>query len=991
MKSPDVPAGGRPTGDTTARQRSSRANFPRPSAFSLSNWPVSRRLVAVIVMAVVMGLVFGGLRVAVSVESATGFARTTQLALLGQQVTQLAQAMEDERDTSAGVAAFGEIGPPPPPPLTKADAKHWAPEQKQAADENNELAARQHATDAIARRVQALAAGIGSTFPQNTQAKAQAVSAVIGNLSGLRTEWVGQAPQAAIQDYSGAIAQLFALNDEITSGSGDPTLADHVRTLDAMSRAKDQVSQQRAILYAALIEDTVGQTYGLATALTATTATLIGQQAMIDAGGLQALTTAQGLQQADLFAFTQSATPAQQNAYLNSVNGARVGTANLMNDFVTAAGNPTFTYQAGATQPALSTSANPTLGITQQNAPDVWYDNTSGTISLMRSIENQVAQAIVARSEALKQGAQRSALLTGAVTGGVLLLVLIATIIVARSLVDPLRRLQTDALEIATVRLPARVAELSESTNPGASLHVEPISVHSTDEIGKVARAFDQVHREAVRLAGNEALLRGNLNTMFISLSRRSVPLIDRLARMIDSLEQNEDDPDQLSNLFSMDHLVTRMRRNSENLLVLAGEEPVRKWSEPVPLADVARAATSEIEQYSRVVLNVQSGIAVSGQAVADIVHLLAEIVENATMFSPRDTPVQVSGQELTSGGALIEVRDSGVGVSEARLAEMNWRLDNPPLIDVTVSRHMGLFAVSRLAARHGVRVRLRPASPQGLSALIWLPGNLTGRETVQVGGDRSARQLAGRSAAAAAAAEEQTVAGRRIPGRHRVGLLSVGDGYQAGDGYTDSAGGQRGGTRTAAAEYTAQPTSNWFRPKRPSSPGARGAGDGTGNGSASGAQTWSAFGGNNWRAPGADAAPSTGNSAPSGDSWASSGSPWASAGTWGPAGWQAGEPAASPVHGDRTPAGLPVRVPQANIFPGTAADLPTRDSGATGGMPAYRQAPMDHPAERTTGPQPAALPRRSADQARSRLSGFQLGSREAEGRTPRAGEEASR
>src|SRR5215831_13045999 len=745
MKSPDVPAGGRPTDDAAARQRSVRADFPRPSAFSLSNWPVSRRLVAVIVMAVVMGLVFGGLRVAVSVDSANGFARTTQLALLGQQVTQLAQAMEDERDTSAGVAAYGEITPMPLPPA-KAVTRLYAPEQKQATDESNELAAKQHVTDQIAERVQTLAAGIGTSFPQNTQAKAQAVIAVIGNLSGLRTEWVGQAPQAAIQDYSGAIAQLFALNDEITSGSGDPTLADHVRTLDAMSRAKDQVSQQRAILYAALIEDTVGQTYGLVTATTNPTpamsakekklvATLIGQQAMIDAGGLQSLTTAQGLQQADLFAFTQSATPAQQNAYLNSVNGARVGTANLMNDFVTAAGNPTFTYQAGDTQPALSTSTDPTLGITQQNAPDVWYDNTSGTIGLMRTIENQVSAAIVARSQALQQGAQRSALLTGVVTGGVLLLVLIATLIVARSLVDPLRRLQTDALEIATVRLPARVAELSESTNPAASLHVEPISVHSTDEIGKVARAFDQVHREAVRLAGNEALLRGNLNTMFISLSRRSVPLIERLARMIDSLEQNEDDPDQLSNLFSMDHLVTRMRRNSENLLVLAGEEPVRMWSEPVPLADVARAATSEIEQYSRVVLNVQSGIAISGQAAADIVHLLAEIVENATMFSPRDTPVHVSGQELTSGGALIEVRDSGVGVSEARLAEMNWRLDNPPLIDVTVSRHMGLFAVSRLAARHGVRVRLRPASPQGLSALIWLPGNLTGRETVQVGG----------------------------------------------------------------------------------------------------------------------------------------------------------------------------------------------------------------------------------------------------------------
>src|SRR5215468_10778418 len=168
MKSPDVPAGGRPTSDTAARQRS----FPRPSAFSLSNWPVSRRLVAVIVMAVVMGLVFGGLRVAVSVDSATGFARTTQLALLGQQVTQLAQAMEDERDTSAGVVAYGEITPMPLPPA-KAVTRLYAPEQKQATDESTELAAKQHLTDQIAKRVQTLAVGIGTSFPQNTQAKAQ--------------------------------------------------------------------------------------------------------------------------------------------------------------------------------------------------------------------------------------------------------------------------------------------------------------------------------------------------------------------------------------------------------------------------------------------------------------------------------------------------------------------------------------------------------------------------------------------------------------------------------------------------------------------------------------------------------------------------------------------------------------------------------------------------------------------------------------------------
>ena len=269
-----------------------------------------------------------------------------------------------------------------------------------------------------------------------------------------------------------------------------------------------------------------------------------------------------------------------------------------------------------------------------------------------------------------------------------------------------------------------------------------PIDVLTSDEIGQVARAFDQVHAEAVRLAGNEAVLRTSLNAMFVNLSRRSQTLIERLARTVDSLEQDEDNPDRLSSLFSIDHMVTRMRRNSENLLLLAGHEGARKWSDPVSLADVARAATSEIEHYSRVVLNIQPGFAVIGSAVSDIVHLLAELIENATLYSPTDTTIRVSGHELPSGGVLIEITDKGIGIPEERLAEMNWRLQSTPAIDVSVSRHMGLFAVARLAERHGVQVRLRPANPQGLSVLVWLPDTViehtalpfTGRRVAQAG-----------------------------------------------------------------------------------------------------------------------------------------------------------------------------------------------------------------------------------------------------------------
>jgi hypothetical protein len=399
---------------------------------------------------------------------------------------------------------------------------------------------------------------------------------------------------------------------------------------------------------------------------------------------------------------------------------------------------------------------------------------------------------------------------------------------------------------------------------------------------------------------------------MFVSLSRRSQSLIERLVRMIDALEQNEGDPDRLSNLFAMDHLVTRMRRNSENLLLLAGHESARKWSQPVALADVARAAVSEIEQYSRVSLRIQPGVAVSGQAVSDVVHLLAEVIENATIFSSKDTPVHVSAQEVISGGVLIEVADSGVGIPDSRLAEINWRLDNPPIIDVAVSRHMGLFAVARLAERHGVRVRLRARSPQGLTALVWLPDNVT---------ERTAQPYGGRSQPFAAYVGHQ---GAGATGRHGAAVRTALD---------DPAGTAPRQTVpvpvTGPVPVTASAASDWFADRR--SAAVRTAGNGA--------------------QPGAK--PSRGGLAGI-DEWAES--------------RQAAQIIANPVRGDTTTsAGLPVRIPQANLLPGSVG----------GGR---------HRPDRPEAPKPAfSRPPHSPDVARSRLSGFQRGTRRAKGQTPTA------
>jgi signal transduction histidine kinase len=644
------------------------------SRLALRNWRVPWRLIALIAIPTVVAMAFAGLRVAAAASSAANFGRSAQLAALGQQVTGLAQAMEDERDLSANFIADG----------------------RPAAD--RPTLQRQYAvTNAWAQRVGAQMREVGSAFPAQTQTDAAAVIARIADLPNLRSyAMAGNAPAlTVITNYTLALADLFTFDDAIAQQAGSSVLVTSVRTLGSLARMKDQASLQRAILEAALVS---------------------GQ---FQPGTLNALTTAQTQQATDLASFGTSATLAQTQALNNTVAGRPIDLAQAMEQRAIVIGD-------GGGPLRLGPSAS------QQ-----WYTDMSYTIGRMRQVERQLAGTIARQASALHQGAMRSLLLTAAVAAAVLIIVLLATVIIARSLVRPLRRLKAGALEVAEVRLPEEVRELSTAGDAGQGAEVEPIGVHSTDEIGQVARAFDQVHQEAVRLAADEARLRGSVSAMFISLSRRGGSLLERLLKLIDSLELGEQDSERLADLFRMDHLATRMRRNSENLLVLAGQEPPRRWAEPVSLADVARASVSEIEQYDRVVLDLQPGLGVTGNAVADVVHLLAEIIENATTFSQKSTHVTVSGHSLRSGGVLINVIDSGMGMTEEQLAVVNWRLENPPAADVEVSRHMGLFAVAHLADRHGIRVRLRKATGTGLIAHVWLPEALISHDSKPTSWDR--------------------------------------------------------------------------------------------------------------------------------------------------------------------------------------------------------------------------------------------------------------
>ncbi|HET7073439.1 MAG TPA: ATP-binding protein [Mycobacterium sp.] len=300
-------------------------------------------------------------------------------------------------------------------------------------------------------------------------------------------------------------------------------------------------------------------------------------------------------------------------------------------------------------------------------------------------------------------------------------------LVMARTLVRPLRVLRDGALRVAHTDLEEEVARVRAG---GAEPILQPLPVYTTEEIGQVAHAVDELHTQALLLAGDEARLRLLVNDMFETMSRRSRSLVDQQLALIDRLERDEEDPDRLDNLFRLDHLAARLRRNSANLLVLAGAQLARDQREPVPLATVINAAVSEVEDYRRVEITGLPDCALIGSVAGGVIHLFAELIDNALRYSPPTTSVQVSAARGGDGGVVLRISDSGLGMNDTdrRIANMRLRAGGEVTPDPTPdnARHMGLFVVGRIAARHDIRVGLRgPAANDagsGTTAEIYLP-----------------------------------------------------------------------------------------------------------------------------------------------------------------------------------------------------------------------------------------------------------------------------
>ncbi|MBU6533080.1 nitrate- and nitrite sensing domain-containing protein [Streptomyces mayonensis] len=651
------------------------------------NWRVTTRLNAILLLPVLVGLVMGGFQVKSSLDTWQDAEDAESTARLVRASLGYANALYNERDVTAAPLLQGKGEDD----TTVTEARRAT---DAAADTFDEAAQGMPAKAGLERRLKVFRA-------QEPKLQTLRTAAYTAKLKGVETE----------EGYTGVAHPLMEFANELGLGTGNIT--SYGRTVYAISLTKAALSLERSIGMHMLVKP------GPEPAHLASQRVALSSYAYLERIAVEEYIG--GGTEAD----AQKLEDAESKVKKDGAAMAKEAKANDP-DYVAPPSNPTTMISALAGLDSTDTAARAELagqGITPEN----WWTVNTLKFDAYEKIESDLADNAVSEASAIADNAERDAYITGAAVVVALLAAFILAGMVARQMSRSMRQLRNAAFGIAEQRLPTLVDQLSR-TDPGrVDTRVQPIPIATKDEIGEVARAFDQVHREAVRLASEQALLRGNINAIFTNLSRRNQSLIEGQLSLITELENNEAEPDQLENLFRLDHLATRMRRNGENLLVLAGEEPGRRWDQPVPLVDVLRAASSEVEQYERIELSGVPEAEIHGRAVTDLVHLLAELLENATTFSSPQTKVRVTATRLPDGRVMVEIHDKGIGLTAEDFADINHKLANPPTVDAAISQRMGLFVVGRLSDRHGIRVQLRPSGEQaGTTSLVMLPDAIT-------------------------------------------------------------------------------------------------------------------------------------------------------------------------------------------------------------------------------------------------------------------------
>ncbi|NJP29225.1 sensor histidine kinase [Microbispora sp. SCL1-1] len=481
----------------------------------------------------------------------------------------------------------------------------------------------------------------------------------------------------AISAYNGPIDSLFQTYYSLAT-LDDDQLAKDTRTLISLNWARELISREDALLTGVIAAGRFGQ------AEVAQFTQLVGAERNV-----------MDLAKSDL----EEPLP---DVYQRLQKSAALSQLHSLEDLVAQQGRPGLRAPVGGEQ---------------------WQSASSAALNQLHDVVSGAGETMVDRATPVAVGVITRLVLAGVLGLVAVIASIILSITTARALVRQLEKLREAALELANERLPGVVARLAQGEKVDVKAEAPPLEF-GPDVIGQVGAAFNTVQETAIRTAVEEAQLRQSIRDILLSLARRTQSLVHRQLTLLDVMERRESDPAELKDLFRIDHLATRMRRNAENLIVLSGASPARAWRRSVPMVDVVRGALAEVEDYTRVTVMPMGETALLGRAVGDVIHLLAELIENAVSFSPPYTMVQVGGQVVASGYA-IEIEDRGLGMSAEDLEATNQRIADPPEFNLSSTARLGLYVVSRLAERHGIKVSLKASPYGGTTAVVLLPRDL--------------------------------------------------------------------------------------------------------------------------------------------------------------------------------------------------------------------------------------------------------------------------
>ncbi len=516
-----------------------------------------------------------------------------------------------------------------------------------------------------------------------------------------------QLEKTAAANFERDLGTLSALRAEVSSGTISTTSA--INQYSAVMDAGIPVAEQ------AIQETYIGQS--LATTARAEVNLYAAAMLAAEENDLYSADLAAGrMPSADLIEFAQLAS---LRRYLVQDAEPQLDSeaASLMKAYVPSSLNATLTDQENLIISARPGAAVPPVPLSSWQKTARSY--ATNLVVVMTKSPNWIQSQVVSSA----RGALTTLIVAASLGLVAVILSIVFSLLMGRRLLRRLTGLRQAALDLAHDRLPSVMARLRAGEPVDVNAEAPP-AAPGADEIDQVQEAFSVVHRTAVQAAVDEANLRHGINDVFRNLARRNQALLHRQLGLLDGMERRAEEPEQLEDLFRIDHLTTRMRRHAEGLIILSGDSPGRSWSQPVPFIDVLRAAVAEVEDYARIQVEVRSKAALVGHAVADVVHMLAELLENATVFSPPGTMVRIQG-ELVGRGFAVEVEDRGLGLTDDRLAEINRNLADVPAFDLAGSDRLGLFITGRLAHRHDIKVTLRSSPYGGTTAIVIIPMDL--------------------------------------------------------------------------------------------------------------------------------------------------------------------------------------------------------------------------------------------------------------------------